>query len=170
MTSSIQPQELPGTALLRRYEPQGAYMDCFTVEAPGVIALAGFVEAFYTTRLFKLERLLLRAAGKPWTDADARALAHGGAASFAAWRVEGRDAGQLLLGDFTGRTKSWLMVEPSSTGTRMYFGSAVVPLKDRQTGERRMGAVFRALLGFHRLYSRLLLAAARRKLLSDRPA
>jgi len=168
---SPQSHDLPPISLLQRYVADGAYTDCYATEAPGRVGLADFVEAFYTTRLFKLERLILRvAAQKPSTDADARQLAQGAAGTFAAWRVEDRDASQLLLGDFTGRTKSWLMVEPSPAGTRLYFGSAVLPVMDRQTGERRMGAMFRALLGFHRLYSRLLLAAARRKLLSARPA
>ena len=74
--------------------------------------------------------------------------------------MEGQDGTQILLGDFSGRTKSWLMVAPlDDTGTRLYFGSAVVPARSRD-GQRRMGWVFHALLGFHRLYSRLLLQAA----------
>lgn len=161
---------LPPTALLRRYEPEGAYTDCFSVETPGFISLAGYVEAFYTTPLFKLERLVLLLLDKPSSDAGAGRLARGETGTFAAWRIEGRDASQILLGDFTGRTKSWLMVEPSRSGTRLYFGSAVLPLTDRKTGRRRMGAAFSALLGFHKLYSRLLLAAARRRLLSARRA
>jgi hypothetical protein len=49
-------------------------------------------------------------------------------------------------------------------GTRLYFGSAVVPLRDAKTGGTRMGPLFRALLGFHRLYSRVLLRAAAKRL------
>jgi hypothetical protein len=73
-----------------------------------------------------------------------------------------------LLTDMTGRTRSWLMVAPTgngdSGGTQLYFGSAVVPVADLATGARRMGFVFGALLGFHKLYSRALLWSARRKL------
>ena len=74
-----------------------------------------------------------------------------------------------MLGDFSGRTKSWLMAVPANGAsdnlrTLLYFGSAVIPRIDPVTGERRMGALFRALLGFHKLYSRLLLASARARL------
>jgi len=62
--------------------------------------------------------------------------------------------------DFQSRTRSWLMVEPGAASTRLYFGSGIVPRVDRRTGEKRMGPGFRALLGFHKLYSRALLATA----------
>jgi hypothetical protein len=74
----------------------------------------------------------------------------------------------LLLCDFLGNTRSWLMIEPHHEGgmTRLYFGSAVVPNTSRRTGQRRLGLRFRALLGFHRRYSRALLTAARSRLTS----
>ena len=50
---------------------------------------------------------------------------------FAAWHVENRSENEILMCDFRGRTRSWLMVAPVSTvsdaRTRLYFGSAVVP-------------------------------------------
>ncbi|NJN00825.1 MAG: hypothetical protein HC793_04460 [Aquincola sp.] len=54
------------------------------------------------------------------------------------------------------------MCQTGSDGqpTRLFFGSAVVPRVDAQSGRRRMGVVFHALLGFHKLYSRALLSAA----------
>ena len=52
------------------------------------------------------------------------------------------------------------MVKPSGTATRLYFGSAVVPVVHEASGQRRMGFGFRALLGFHKLYSRILLRSA----------
>jgi len=142
------------------------------VAVPGAITHAAFIEAFYTTRLFKLERLVLALlAGRPSSDQDARQLAEGSASTFAAWRVEDRTSDQLLLGDFTGRTKSWLMAVPGSTTasaqtTHLYFGSAVVPKADKLTGTGKMGFAFTALLGFHKLYSRLLLRAAAARLTS----
>ncbi len=48
-------------------------------------------------------------------------------------------------------------------GTLLHFGSAVVRRRNRSGGKPETGAVFNALLGFHRLYSRLLLGAARRR-------
>lgn len=115
--------------------------------------------------MFKLERLILRwFVSRPSTDGEARQLAEGKRDSFAAWTVEARAADQLLLGDFSGRTKSWLMVAAATAagapGTRLYFGSAVVPRRSAHPGKTRLGFVFTALLGFHRLYSRILLRSA----------
>jgi hypothetical protein len=47
---------------------------------------------------------------------------------------------------------------------RLYFGSAVVLVTDKASGQVRMGFRFKALLGFHKLYSRILLYAARSRL------
>ncbi|MDI4633539.1 hypothetical protein J7U46_10815 [Pelomonas sp. V22] len=160
---SITARELPAEALLNKYREQGAYTDCYATEMALPISHADFVEAFYTTPLFKLERLILALLlGRPASDAQARELAKGRLDRFAAWTVEGRAENQLLLCDFQSRTRSWLMVEAAADGrsTRLFFGSAVVPKLDRRSGERRMGAAFVALLGFHKLYSRLLLRAA----------
>lgn len=164
----VSPRPLPTDALLAKYRdggaPGGGYADAYAVVVAAAVSHADYVAAFYTTPLFRVERAILRwLAGRPSTDADARALADG-AERFAAWQVEARAPGQVLLADFTGRTRSWLAVEAVAGGTRLWFGSAVVPLVDRRSGERRMGFAFAALLGFHRLYSRLLLGAARRRL------
>jgi hypothetical protein len=168
---SVRTVDLPTTALLQHCRAQGAYTDCYAVDVDGVLSHADFVAAFYTTPLFKLERAVLRwFAARGSTDADARRLADGATATFAAWRVEARADDQLLLADFTGRTKSWLMVRPGAdAGTTLYFGSAVLPAAGGRDGQRRMGPLFHALLGCHRLYSRLLLGAARRRALSQRP-
>jgi hypothetical protein len=166
--------DLPSSALLLRHQHGGAYADCYMADVARVVTHAEFVEAFYTTRLFRVERLILRwLASRPSSDAQARQLATGESDTFAAWSVEGRAPGQLMLADFSGRTRSWLMVAPAegagAAGTRLYFGSAVVPRKARADGERpRMGFVFQALLGFHKLYSRALLWSARARLAADR--
>lgn len=170
MTTAVEPCTPPPGALLNRVAAEGAYTDCFAVNIGRGVSQAEFVEAFYTTRLFKLERWILRlAVSRASTDAEARQLARGERDRFAAWSVEGRAPDQLLLADFAGRTKSWLMVVPSAGGgvttTRLFFGSAVVPVRSRRGGEARMGFAFTALLGFHKLYSRLLLRAARARLL-----
>lgn len=164
--SPVRRTELPVQALLRRYLRDGHYADCYVVEVPVVVSQAEFVEAFYTTPLFKLERAILAAAvRKPSTDADARALARGERDAFAAWTVEERNDTQLLLADFMGRTRSWLMAELNGRGgTRLHFGSAVVPKHDRHNGRTRLGTGFGLMLGFHKLYSRALLAAARNRL------
>ena len=161
--ASIQACELPDNALLRRYLGGGAYADCYVAELGWRVSNAEFVEAFYTTAVFKLERLLLSwFAARPSTDAQARELASGKLTSFAAWSVEAREPNQLLLADYQGRTRSWLMSAPSSNNqtTHLFFGSAVVPMVNKRSGEARMGVAFQALLGFHKLYSRVLLRAA----------
>jgi len=108
--------------------------------------------------------LLARLVALPSTDLQARELAAGNRDSFAAWKVEGRSADQLLLSDFRGATRSWLMIarcgHDGMPRTRLYFGSAVVPVVDRKSGKAKPGFAFRALLGFHKLYSRVLLRAA----------
>lgn len=174
--TSVCPCELPATSLLHKYRQEGAYTDCYVAEVGGSVSQSAFIEAFYTTLLFKAERVILDwFAARPSSDIEANRLAEGASCSFAAWRVEGRTADQLLLADFTGRTRSWLMAAPvGGTGlgmrTRLYFGSAVVARVDARTGRRKMGFAFHALLGLHRLYSRLLLRAARSRVLTSRRA
>jgi len=152
---------LPRDALLQRYSGGGSYADCYVTEIARTVSHAEYVEAFYTTWVFKLERLILRwVVSRPSTDEDARQLARDEREMFAAWSVEARAPDQLLLSDFTGRTKSWLMV----SGTQLYFGSAVVPKRNAGAGKASLGFFFTALLGFHKLYSRILLRSAAARL------
>ena len=158
---------LPPEALLTRYSGADGYADCYTTELQRTVSHAEFVEAFYTGGVFKVERLLLNLfLSKPSTDAQAKQLATGELEHFSAWRVEGRTTNQLLMCDVGGRTRSWLMVAPATSGlaTQLYFGSAVVPAKRSSNGKQSMGFVFAALLGFHKLYSRILLGSARSRL------
>ena len=159
--------EVPPLSLLKRYTEPGAYVDCYATEISGLATHAQFVEAFYTTPLFKLERLLLRLLiSRPSTDTEAKQLAHGELSSFAAWQVESRAPNEVLLS--AGRTRSWLMVsssaEHTASGTRLMFGSAVVPKLSAKLGHGGLGAGFHALLGFHKLYSRALLHSAKLRL------
>ncbi|MBI3714616.1 MAG: hypothetical protein HY255_01330 [Betaproteobacteria bacterium] len=161
--------------MLNKYRQEGAYADCYFIDAPRLVSQAEFVEAFYTTPLFKVERLILSLfAGKPCSDLQAKQLACGEIVDFAAWSVEARTANQLLLCDYLGRTRSWLMSVPTeghgATTTRLYFGSAVVPRRNASTGRTSMGVAFHALSGFHRLYSRMLLRAALSRLLARMPS
>lgn len=169
---AIRPCRLPADALLNRYVSAGTYVDCYVAEVARSVSCAEYVEAFYTTAVFKLERWILRiAVSRPSADAEAIQLARGERDAFAAWSVEGRTPDQLLLADVGGRTRSWLMVAPSGTGsTLLYFGSAVIPVRDRKTDRASLGPVFGALLGFHKLYSRVLLLSARSSLAHARAA
>jgi hypothetical protein len=68
------------------------------------------------------------------------------------------------MADYIGRTRSWLMSAPGGdSATHLYFGSAVVPVRDR-SGRPVLGRPYNILLGFHKLYSRVLIAAAAAKI------
>ncbi len=60
--SAILACALPSESFLRRYVREGAYVDCYSVDLPGQVSQARFVEAFYTTPVFKLERAILALA------------------------------------------------------------------------------------------------------------
>jgi hypothetical protein len=168
--ASIQPCRLPAEALLAKYAGPGAYTDCYALDVAGAVSHAEYVEAFYTGTTIKIELLLPDLLfSKPGTDIQAKQLAIGKIEKFSGWRVEARNADQLLMCDLGGKTRSWLMVAPQSEGaapaTRLYFGSAVLARGTKASGEPRMGAMFTSLLWFHKLYSRVLLDDARARLL-----
>lgn len=166
---AVRPCPVPQDSLLHAYQDGAGFAHCYVAKVPGAVSQAAFIEAFYTSGLFKVERTLLQhLAARPATDADARRLAQGEAQHFSAWQVEGQSDCELLLADFTGRTRSWLRalaIESPARAlhTRLYFGSAVVPRRHGGTAQPGMGWPFHALLVFHRLYSRLLLQAASRR-------
>ena len=155
---------MPDQALLSRYREKKAYTDCYILDVPQPASLTHYVEAFYTTPLFKLERLFLTfMVGKPSSDAQARLMARGKGDRFAAWTVEDRTDDQIILCDFLGKTRSWLMCVARPDGARLYFGTAIVPKHVSAAGKVSLGLAFHLMLGFHRLYApALLLAAARR--------
>ncbi len=163
---------LPEDALLRTYrggknpERWDGYGDCFCVPIDRTVSLSELVVAFYTAPLFRIERLILRAlAGSPSSDAEARQLVAGLRDSFAVWRLAARTETQLLMGDRYDRTRSWFRVTPQeSGGTLLQFGSAVAA-RHRANGSAAMSAPFGLLLGFHRMYSRMLLRSTRKQLL-----
>jgi hypothetical protein len=166
---SVTREPVADDALLKTYrgglrpERWGKYGDCFCVTVDRMVSLADFVFAFYTSPVFRMERLMLRAfIGAPSSDSDARALADGSAASFAVWYVGKRTATQLLMCDRYERTRSWFRVVPLNGGkTRLQFGSAVAAARDDRGGTLALGGTFRLLLGFHVLYSQALLRAAK---------
>jgi hypothetical protein len=167
---SIEKCRLPDNALLKTYELNGAFTDCYTTVIPNTASHSQYVQAFYTTPVFKLERAILAwLVAKPASDAQATLLADGKTNTFSAWTVENRCENQLLLCDFQKRTRSWLMIkhEEGKNGiqTRLYFGSAVVSNKNKKTGSASLGLVFHALSGFHKIYSVVLLRSAKSRLM-----
>lgn len=167
------PANPPDSSLLLALERRGAFTDCYALEIPMPASQAQFVEAFYTSSLFRAERFILKVlASEPSTDQDARDLAQGTKDNFAVWRVAHRTSEQLLLTDQTGRTSSWLMAVPDPTcpgaKTKLFIGSAVIGRSNAKTGKQDFSFVFHALLGLHDIYSRRLLQAAASKLLADK--
>lgn len=166
---SIQRSPIPPNSLLHTYTTNGGYADAYLAEFVAPVSLQEWMFTFYTTPLFKVERWILRfTISKPSTDAQAQQLADGEIDTFAAWRLEARRDDEVLLCDISGRTRSWLKAalvdDGSGLRTRLYFGSAVVPVQDRKTGRLTLGPVFQSLLKFHQIYSVLLLYSARFKL------
>jgi hypothetical protein len=165
MKNAVEELPLPNGALLARYRDMpGAYTDCYSAFVDRTVSAAEFIEAFYTTALFRCERFVLFLIGRSSTDATVRALAAGKANVFAAWTVEGRTDNEILVCDFVGLTRSWLMAGTRQGGTQLYFGSAVVPRTKDKAGNPRPGAGFRLLLPVHAFYARALLRAAAKKL------
>jgi len=153
--SAVRRHPLPEYALLTKFAREGAYADCYVAAVPLEVTHAEYVEAFYTSWLFKLERFILgRFVGKPSTDAEARELARGERGSFAAWSLDSRAGNQLVMLDYLAATCSWLMIESRPAQTMLYFG----------TGILSRSPAFRLLMPFHKLYARALLAAARARL------
>jgi hypothetical protein len=158
--SKIEACELPAAALLRKYVDGVSYTDCYRIRVARFVSHADYLEAFYTTPLFRVERWILAAlVASPSSDEQVRQLAAGETDTFAAWSVEARAENQLLLCDLNHRTRSWLMTEAADDpdATWLYFGSAVVPRIDPHSARPSLGAIYSALLGFHKLYSRALL-------------
>jgi hypothetical protein len=158
---------VPEDSLLRSFPDDTG--DYFYATVDASVSQADYVYTFYTSRVFKLERRILAwVINKPSTDAEARALADGQRETFSAWTLGARHATQLLMGDFMGRTRSWLSVVPQSDArgarTLLRFGSGIAKRADRGDGERRLTLGFRLLGRFHILYSQILLRSAIKRL------
>jgi len=143
---------LPAHSFLQTYADRpGCYTDCFAREVRGPVTLFDYLTAFYTTPLFKTERALLGTfARKQSTDAQVRDFAAGHTDALAAWTTEARASDQILLCDFGGHTRSWLMVRSGAARSTLYFGSAVV---------NEDALAVQLLMPFHRWYSRALLGS-----------
>jgi len=166
---SISRCPLPDNALLNSYQKSDAYTDCYTTEISINVSHESYVHAFYSTPIFKLERKILKwIVAKPSSDQQVLLLAQGKIDNFSVWDVEERSKDQLLMCDYLKRTRSWLMIEPvqekNSGKTRLYFGSAVVPLQHDKKGNPSFGFLFHALSLFHKIYSITLLYSAKSRL------
>lgn len=156
---------LPEAALLRAYAERGALVDCWAVELPRTVDLTDYLLGFAHSWLFRLERRVLGWSGRPTSATDVQALAMGSAQDFAFWRVEARVRDQLLMAVQGGRIRSWWMVERlPDGGTRLLFGSALLPRTG--TGRWQRFGLAGLLVGLHHAYARALLRAAAARLAS----
>jgi hypothetical protein len=158
---SIEKCSASKNTFLEKYLIDGNYVDCYSTTIDKQISFTEFIFAFYTTWLFKVEAFILKyTVRKPSSDIEAKKLSNAEIDKFAAWTVENRNEKELLMCDFVSRTRSCFMVEQLEDKTKLYFGSAVVP-KKRGAG---LGFIFIILLGFHQVYSILLLYFAKNKI------
>jgi hypothetical protein len=126
-----------------------------------LVSLAEYTIAFLTSPVFKIERWILKLAlKKPSTDEQAHQLANNTKSGFAAWNVEQRDEKQLLMSDFSGKTRFWIMVEQDKKlgRTKLFFGSAVLP---NTQGVLPKTFWFALMMQFHKFYSIILLQSAK---------
>ena len=168
--SRITKSEVPSGALSVVYLKQGAFVDCYYIDIPKKVSLSEYIMAFYTSPLFKVERMILSIATIRFAlDGEALELSLGKSEKYSIWTVECRQFNQIILRDFTNKTRSWLMVQESSVGgadnTRLFFGSVVVPRKISESGQPIFGSLFHMFGRFHQVYSRALLRAAYKKVL-----
>jgi hypothetical protein len=157
---------LPKSACLNDYEHHaGVYTDCFQTELPKGGTLESYINAFFNTWLFRIERMILNTAAKKLvSDEDIARLAQGTSNTMSAWQVERRDADQILLEVPQTPIRTWLMRSGEGEKTQLYFGSAILPDAVDRNGNAKMPFLFHALLGFHKLYARALLFSAKRAL------
>ena len=151
----IEARDLPEHSLLAHRRGPDCHRDAYCAEVPRAVSLSEYITAFYSSIQFTPERKLLALIGRGASRADIAALAEGRADSFAAWEVEARTDNQLLMRDFQDRTCSWLMLQPTTGGTRLWFGSGV---------RNPDGGAVSVLMPFHHWYSRVLLSGAVRRL------
>ena len=144
---SIQPRSLPGDALLNTYRANGAYSDCYATDIDGAVSHKQFVTAFYTTALFKLERMILNwAVSRPSSDAQAGRLASGATDAFAAWHVEKRCENQLLIVGLSWAHKSLADGRSVENGQRP--SNAFVLWVSSRSGRKRQNRQAHTWTGF----------------------
>lgn len=153
----IETKNLPPDSLLAAFNrDKGGFSDCFCLRISGVVSLPDYMRAFYTTRLFRAERTLLRLAKLGGSDEQLNRLLSGDGAEFAAWTLWRRTETQALMRQVNGPTASWFAAEPDGDATVLCFGSAVIPTRP----DGSFGRLFHWVTPLHTLYSRALLRAA----------
>ncbi|NVE95130.1 hypothetical protein [Altererythrobacter lutimaris] len=150
--------ELPEGSLLAGFGGADDYRDCFCREVPGEVSLEQYIERFYSSAVFRPERVVLGLIGRGASAEDIRALASGESDQIAVWKVVERKPDEILLLSRDTNTASWLAVSSSSEAvgqtknkTKLLFGSWVGGINESR---------WRVMLAPHVWYSRLLLESA----------
>ncbi len=165
MSFIIQQVSLPQDALLQKYRNLNAFTDCYTLTLDRTVDFNAYVYAFYSTKLFKTERFILKwLVNKPSSEQQLENLVNGSSDEFAAWTIEARSENQILMCDFQSRTRSWLKIEPVDGHTQLYFGSAVTSIRQDDRGNYKKDRLFSLLSVFHHWYSQALLKSAAKTL------
>lgn len=156
---------VPKNTLLKTYEAmEGSEADCFQVDVEGRPDIQRFIRIFFDTWVFRLERRVLSLMGVDYaTTDDVIALAKGRQSSLAAWTTLERNANEIILAFDKPTGRTWLQVSTSDEGaetTRLSFGSALLPKRHSSKSKPAIGKLLKASLPIHRLYARILLAAA----------
>ncbi len=144
----------------------GCLTDAFRCKVDFSVNLEHFIQAFFDSSVFRLERLLIQILTRKQADlTQVKKLASGTDKTFAVWQVAQRSNFEILMKVGTGPIRSWLAAYPDQDGgTSLYFGSAVLPTKGDKNGNQQVGFLFQATVWFHEFYSRLLLKSAVRTL------
>ncbi|GAA6208971.1 hypothetical protein NBRC116601_22640 [Cognatishimia sp. WU-CL00825] len=158
---------LPAKAFLKTLEsdPQN-YVDCYATRIGKPVSLEELISALFNTLPFRIERHILRVFARQSTaDKEVADLAKGTANHFAMWQVLQRNETQVLMRVGPGPIHTWMMVKTDGAGTDLFFGSAVTTRRGKDGKAKGKGVLFWSLHWFHKLYSRVLLGSARRRLL-----
>ena len=170
-TIDVTAAAVPDGSLLAQYKNMRVeqafrnYCDCYSTKIDRKVDLQEFVYAFYTSKVFSVERRILATVlGIPTTDEHAKQLSLGNTDSFSAWTVETVLDNEMLLREPRSRTASWFMVrqdiEFSDNRTELLFGSVVFPRND----QKGLGVLFHSISSFHTYYSCALLRSAHKRL------
>ena len=136
----VKPSSVPESGLLNAYaDIPGCYTDCFSAEISGTVQLPELIHSFFTTPVFRLERMILAVfASSPTTDLEVANLACGDGNTLALWKVETREKNQLIMAVGNGPLRTWLMVSPDKAKkdtSRIFLGSALLPTAFGSKGE-----------------------------------
>ncbi|MTI09151.1 hypothetical protein [Curvivirga aplysinae] len=148
------------------HESPGHHADAFVGQIDGIVTLEDYILAFFDSPIFRIERSILSLfLLRRIKQSEIKELASGRSQQFALWKTKKRNEEELLLEVGDSQIRTWFHTEQEqSNKTKLYFGSAIVPDTTSKNAKEGIGFTFRFFMGFHKLYSRILLQSALKKL------